>query len=72
MTFFYDQITLKHRDEAEKWYKKKCSELEDKNKQNIVDLDKVTNESNEYRRQVTQLEMELESLRGTVSIIRQY
>ena len=72
MTFFYDQITLKHRDEAEKWYKKKCSELEDKNKQNIVDLDKVTNESNEYRRQVTQLEMELESLRGTVSIIRRF
>ena len=41
--------------------------MEAKSKTNQVDLEKVAGEINEYRRQVTQLEMELESLRGTVS-----
>lgn len=61
----YDQISIKHRDEAEQWYKKKCEDLEIKQKNNAKDLEKTTNEINEYRRQVTHLEMELESLRGT-------
>lgn len=61
----YEQIQIKNRDEAEEWYKKKCSELEDKARNNQVELEKVNMEINEYRKQVTQLEMELESLRGT-------
>jgi len=61
----YDTIAVKHRDEAEQWYKKKCEDLESKSKTNQADLEKVAMEINEYRRQVTQLEMELESLRGT-------
>lgn len=39
--------------------------MEDKARSNQVELEKVTVEINEYRKQVTQLEMELESLRGT-------
>lgn len=61
----YEQIAIKNRDEAEDWYKKKCSELEEKAKNNQVELEKVSMEINEYRKQVSQLEMELESLRGT-------
>lgn len=61
----YDQISIKHRDEAEQWYKKKCEDLEVKQKNNGKELEKTSNEINEYRRQVTNLEMELESLRGT-------
>lgn len=61
----YDQISIKHRDEAEQWYKKKCEDLEVKQKSNVKELEKVSIEINEYRRQVTHLEMELESLRGT-------
>jgi len=61
----YDIIALKNRDEAEMWYKKKCEDLEDKARHNQLELERVTNEINEYRKQVTQLEMELESLRGT-------
>lgn len=45
--------------------KKKCEDLEDKSRSNQIELEKVTGEINEYRKQVTHLEMELESLRGT-------
>lgn len=41
-------------------------ELEDRAKSNQGDLEKVRSEVNDYRKQVTTLEMELESLRGTV------
>ena len=44
---------------------KKCDDLEDKARGNEIELEKVASEMNEYRKQVTQLEMELESLRGT-------
>merc|ERR1712227_1185154 len=47
----YEQIQVKNRDEAEEWYKKKCVELEEKSKNNTLELEKV--------------QMELESLRGT-------
>ena len=50
---------------AEEWYKKKCEELEEKSRNTQTELEKVNMEINEYRKQVTQLEMELESLRGT-------
>lgn len=39
--------------------------MEDKARGNEIELEKVSSEMNEYRKQVTQLEMELESLRGT-------
>ena len=38
--------------------------MEDKARGNEIELEKVSAEMNEYRKQVTQLEMELESLRG--------
>jgi len=61
----YEQIQVKNRDEAEEWYKKKCAELEEKSKNNTMELEKVQMEIADYRKQVSQLEMELESLRGT-------
>jgi len=61
----YETIAIKNRDEAEEWYKKKCEDLEEKSRNTQVELEKVNMEINEYRKQVTQLEMELESLRGT-------
>merc|ERR1712176_1139492 len=61
----YETIAIKNRDEAEEWYKKKCEDLEEKSRNKQVELEKVNMEINEYRKQVTQLEMELESLRGT-------
>jgi chromosome segregation ATPase len=61
----YEQIQVKNRDEAEEWYKKKCVELEEKSKNNTMELEKVQMEIADYRKQVSQLEMELESLRGT-------
>ena len=39
--------------------------MEDRARGNEVELEKVASEMNEYRKQVSQLEMELESLRGT-------
>ena len=39
--------------------------MEEKAKNNQMELEKVNMEIGEYRKQVTQLEMELESLRGT-------
>merc|ERR1711878_218405 len=59
------EIRVKNRDEAEEWYKKKCVELEEKSKNNTMELEKVQMEIADYRKQVSQLEMELESLRGT-------
>ena len=44
---------------------KKCVELEEKSKNNTMELEKVQMEIADYRKQVSQLEMELESLRGT-------
>nr|XP_039274311.1 glial fibrillary acidic protein-like [Styela clava]CAC04000.1 intermediate filament protein D [Styela clava] len=61
----YEDIVIQNRDEAEAWYKKKFEDLEDKAKSNQGDLEKVQGDIGEYRKQVTQLEMELESLRGT-------
>ncbi|CAG5076581.1 Oidioi.mRNA.OKI2018_I69.PAR.g8495.t1.cds [Oikopleura dioica] len=61
----YDVIAAKNRDEAEEWYKRKCSDLEEKSRSNQEELEKVNAEIAEYRKQVTRLEMELESLRGT-------
>jgi len=61
----YEQIQVKNRDEAEEWYKKKCVELEEKSKNNTLELEKVQMEVQDYRKQISQLEMELESLRGT-------
>lgn len=61
----YETIQVKNRDEAEDWYKKKCTDLEEKARTNQIELEKVQLEINEYRKQVTQLEMELESIRGT-------
>merc|ERR550519_1502459 len=61
----YEQIQVKNRDEAEEWYKKKCVELEEKSKNNTLELGKVQMEMSDYRKQISQLEMELESLRGT-------
>lgn len=61
----YEAIVIQNRDEAEAWYKKKFEDLEEKSKSNQGDLEKVQGDIGEYRKQVTQLEMELESLRGT-------
>nr|CAB3248812.1 glial fibrillary acidic protein [Phallusia mammillata] len=61
----YEQMVLKNRDEAEQWYKNKFEDLEDKAKLNLGELEKVQGDINDYRKQVTQLEMELESLRGS-------
>lgn len=61
----YESIVIQNRDEAEAWYKKKFDDLEDKAKSNQSDLEKTLADIAEYRKQVTQLEMELESLRGT-------
>ena len=46
-------------------FKKKCEDLEEKARGNEIELEKVHSEMNEYRKQVSSLEMELESLRGT-------
>ena len=40
-------------------------ELEEKSKSNTLELEKVQMEVADYRKQISQLEMELESLRGT-------
>jgi len=61
----YELIVEKNRDETETWYKTKFEDLEMKSKQNADDLDKVQGDINDYRKQVTQLEMELESLKGS-------
>ena len=82
----YDVIAAKNRDEAEEWYKRKCSDLEEKSRSNQEELEKVNAEIAEYRngsvtqnwdenlnrdfwawerKQVSRLEMELESLRGS-------
>nr|CAD10679.1 intermediate filament protein D [Molgula oculata] len=61
----YETIVAQNQDEAEQWYKKKFEDLDDKSKNNAADLEKVRNEIGDYRKQVTQHEMELESLRGT-------
>ena len=42
-------------------------DLQDRAKTNLGDLERVQGEVNDYRKQVTTLEMELESLRGSVS-----
>jgi len=42
--------------------------LQDRAKTNLGDLERVQEEVNDYRKQVTTLEMELESLRGSVSM----
>ena len=39
--------------------------MEEKARGNEIELEKVHSEMNEYRKQVSALEMELESLRGT-------
>ena len=39
--------------------------MEEKSKNNALELEKVQMEMADYRKQVSQLEMELESLRGT-------
>ena len=39
--------------------------MEEKSKNNTMELEKVQMEIADYRKQVSQLEMELESLRGT-------
>ena len=39
--------------------------MEEKSKNNTLELEKVQMEMSDYRKQVSQLEMELESLRGT-------
>ena len=39
--------------------------MEEKARGNEIELEKVHSEMNEYRKQVSSLEMELESLRGT-------
>ncbi|XP_078489400.1 intermediate filament protein IF-D [Ciona intestinalis] len=61
----YESIVLKNKDEAEQWYKNKFEDLEERAKVNVEDMEKVRGDINDYRKQVTQLEMELESLRGT-------
>nr|NP_001027716.2 intermediate filament protein IF-D [Ciona intestinalis] len=61
----YESIVLKNKDEAEQWYKNKFEDLEERAKVNVEDMEKVRADINDYRKQVTQLEMELESLRGT-------
>jgi len=61
----YELIVEKNRDETETWYKTKFEDLELRSKQNADDLDKVQGDINDYRKQVTTLEMELESLKGS-------
>ena len=45
----YDVIAAKNRDEAEEWYKRKCSDLEEKSRSNQEELEKVNAEIAEYR-----------------------
>ena len=45
----YDIIAAKNRDEAEEWYKRKCSDLEEKSRSNQEELEKVNTEISEYR-----------------------
>ena len=45
----YDIIAAKNRDEAEEWYKRKCSDLEEKSRSNQEELEKVNAEIAEYR-----------------------
>ena len=61
----YEQMVMKNRDEAEQWYKTKFDDLQDRAKTNLGDLERVQGEVNNYRKQVTTSEMELESLRGS-------
>jgi len=61
----YEQIVMKNRDETENWYKSKFEDLDGKAKNNGADLERVQSEISNYRKQTTQLEMELESLKGT-------
>lgn len=61
----YEQIVMKNRDETESWYKSKFEDLDSKAKNNGVELERVQTEISQYRKQTTQLEMELESLKGT-------
>ena len=57
--FYIQYIMVNH------GFQKKCVELEEKSKNNTLELEKVQMEMSDYRKQVSQLEMELESLRGT-------
>jgi len=61
----YEQMVLKDQDETENLYKAKFDELDNKAKTNAAELERVLGEISGYRKQVTQLEMELESLKGT-------
>lgn len=61
----YEQIVMKNRDETENWYKSKFEDLDSKAKTNTMELERVQGEIIGYRKQTTQLEMELESLKGT-------
>jgi len=61
----YEQIVMKNRDETETWYKSKFDDLDSKAKANTVELERVQGEILDYRKQTTQLEMELEALKGT-------
>merc|ERR1712183_1151012 len=61
----YEQMVIKNRDETESGYKSKFEDLDSKAKVNAAELERVLGEISNYRKQTTQLEMELESLRGT-------